>query len=126
MQMHYHISISIFCLFFRRFNMSKTLSAISTLTDRYQTTIPEPVRELLHLSKRDKINYTVEENGKIIISRANEEDPLLGDFLNFLANDIKDNFSSIQPISSALIDRARHLTTGMDIDLDISLDDKDE
>jgi len=31
--------------------MGKLLQAESTLTDRYQTTIPEPIRESLHLSK---------------------------------------------------------------------------
>ena len=37
--------------------MSTTLTpyAESTLTDRYQTTVPEPVRKALGLNKRDKI-----------------------------------------------------------------------
>lgn len=32
----------------------------STLTDRYQTTIPEPIRKALGLNKRDKIRYTIQ------------------------------------------------------------------
>jgi antitoxin PrlF len=106
--------------------MSKILQAASTLTDRYQTTIPEPVRELLHLNKRDKITYTIEENGKVLISRASEDDPLLGDFLAFLTNDIRNNPSHIRSISPTLIDRARSLVSGVEIDLDAPLDDKDE
>lgn len=106
--------------------MSKILQAASTLTDRYQTTIPEPVRELLHLNKRDKITYTIEDNGKVLISRANEDDPVLGDFLSFLAKDIEKNPSHIRSIDPALLDRARHLISAVEIDLDAPLDDKDE
>ena len=35
--------------------MPATLEAESTLTDRYQTTVPETVRRALRLGKRDKI-----------------------------------------------------------------------
>jgi antitoxin PrlF len=106
--------------------MPKILQAASTLTDRYQTTIPEPVRELLHLNKRDKITYTIEDNGKVLISRATEDDPVLTDFLNFLANDIKNNPLHIQSFSQTLIDHARCLTSGIEINLDAPLDKKDE
>ncbi len=106
--------------------MTKILQAASTLTDRYQTTIPEPVRELLHLNKRDKITYTLEDNGKVLISRTNEDDPLLGDFLHFLSSDIKNNPSHIQSFSPALIKRARSLTSGIEVDLDAPLNEKDE
>jgi antitoxin PrlF len=106
--------------------MSKILQAASTLTDRYQTTIPEPVRVLLHLSKRDKITYTIEENGKVLISRAGEDDPVLGDFLAFLANDLKNNPSHIRSLSPVLIDRAQNLVSGIEVDLDAPLNDKDE
>jgi antitoxin PrlF len=37
--------------------MPATLEAESTLTDRYQTTVPETVRRALRLRKRDKIQY---------------------------------------------------------------------
>jgi len=106
--------------------MSKVLQAASTLTSRYQTTIPEPIRALLHLSKQDKITYTVEENGKVLISRANEDDPVLGDFLVFLAGDIKNNPSYVRSISRDLMSRARSLVSGVEIDLDAPLNDKDE
>ncbi|MEY4515804.1 MAG: prlF antitoxin for toxin YhaV toxin, partial [Pseudomonadota bacterium] len=35
------------------------LQATSTLTDRYQTTVPESVRRALKLCKRDKICYRI-------------------------------------------------------------------
>ena len=39
--------------------MPATLEAESTLTDRYQTTVPETVRRALRLRKRDKIQYVI-------------------------------------------------------------------
>ena len=35
--------------------MSLNLEVESTLTDKYQTTIPDPIRKALNLKKRDKI-----------------------------------------------------------------------
>ena len=65
----------------------------STLTDRYQTTVPDPVRKALGLNKRDKICYTIQPNGKVWISRADQSksDPVLEGFLNFLAALIQEN-----------------------------------
>ena len=72
--------------------------AESTLTDRYQTTIPENVRKALRLNKRDKIHYKIEPNGKVTMSRAEleDEDPVVGKFLNFLAEDMSKNPQNIK------------------------------
>jgi len=43
--------------------MPATLEAESTLTDRYQTTVPETVRRALRLRKRDKIQYVIRPSG---------------------------------------------------------------
>src|SRR5207253_3407352 len=102
--------------------MGKILQAESTLTDRYQTTIPEAIRESLHLNKRDKITYTIEESGKVLISRTDEADPVLGEFLLFLAKDIKNNPSNIRSISPTLMKRAKSLISDVEIDLDAPLD----
>ena len=40
------------------------MTSMSSLTDRYQTTVPEPVRRALDLHKRDKIRFVEEENGQ--------------------------------------------------------------
>ena len=50
------------------------LDAESTLTDPYQTTVPEPVRQALKLSKRDKIHYCIQRSGEVVISRAQAAD----------------------------------------------------
>lgn len=107
--------------------MPKLLIAESTLTDRYQTTIPEVIRDALHLNKRDKITFVLDENGKVTLSRANEDDPALSEFLQFLVNDIKTHPEHVQAINPALLERARSLTEGVDIDLDAPLpEEKDE
>ena len=106
--------------------MIKILHSQSTLTDRYQTTIPEPIREALHLGKRDKIEYVIEDNGKVTISRAEDKDPILGEFLSYLAKDIKLHPEHIKPINSALFARAKSLVSDTEIDLDTPLSGKDE
>lgn len=101
----------------------------STLTDRYQTTVPEPVRKALGLSKRDKICYTIQPDGKVWISRADqpeESDPVLGEFLNFLARDMEKNPQHLQAISSRLVSHVQSLVSGIDLDLDAPLLDEDE
>jgi antitoxin PrlF len=108
--------------------MGLDLKSESTLTDRYQTTIPDTVRKVLGLSKRDKICYTIESNGVVVISRADvpADDPVLGRFLSFLAQDMINNPQQIQPISSNLVDRMKSLLTNVEIDLDAPLADEDE
>jgi antitoxin PrlF len=100
----------------------------STLTDRYQTTIPDPVRKVLGLNKRDRICYTISFDGQVTISRAEDanNDPLLGEFLNFLARDIQTNPQHLQQVSSALVDRIQSLVTKVNLDLDTPLTDEDE
>lgn len=106
--------------------MSRSIRSESTLTDRYQTTIPEVVRAALHLHKRDKIHYTVQEDGKVLLSRANQGDPALESFLNFLAIDIQKNPAKLCMVNPDLVKRARALISKIEIDLDAPLSDKDE
>jgi len=44
-------------------NAMAALEIESTLTDRYQTTVPDVVRRTLRLRKRDKIRYLVQPDG---------------------------------------------------------------
>jgi antitoxin PrlF len=110
--------------------MAIELAALSesTLTDRYQTTIPEPVRKFLGLNKRDKIRYTIQSDGQVVISRINreEDDPILGEFLNFLAKDIEKHPDRVRAIDTDLLDRVRSLTAPVELDLDSPLSDEDE
>ena len=115
MHLHYHK------------RMKKILRVQATLTERYQTTIPEPIREALHLNKRDKIEFTIDGTGKVSLSRSdNNEDPLLSEFLIFLANDIKQHPEHIKLISATLAERATSLVSGVEVDLNAPLSDEDE
>jgi len=100
----------------------------SKLTDRYQTTIPETVRKALHLHKRDKLRYSIQSNGDVLISRAEiqESDPVLGEFLNLLAGDLASNPNRLTALDSNLAGRVRNLVSGVEIDLNSSLSDEDE
>jgi antitoxin PrlF len=105
------------------------LEVVSTLTDRYQTTIPETVRRALHLGKRDKIHYSIRTNGEVVLTRveiAEGEDPVLSQFLNFLANDINQHPDRIQAMDSGLVQRLQNLTHEIDVDLNAHLSADDE
>jgi antitoxin PrlF len=105
-----------------------TPSPESRLTDRYQTTVPEAVRKALGLNKRDKISYTIQSDGQVVISRVDqtEDDPILGQFLNFLAQDIEKNPQHLQAIAPDLVSRVQSLVAEIEIDLDAPLLDEDE
>lgn len=108
--------------------MSATLEAESTLTDRYQTTVPEPIRQVLRLAKRDKLHYSLQD-GKVVISRMEpspQEDPVMATFLDFLANDIAAHPERMKLLDSGFADRLRALTHGVEVDLDAALSPEDE
>ncbi|PHS24954.1 MAG: regulator [Methylophaga sp.] len=104
------------------------LNSESTLTDRYQTTIPETVRKVLRLHKRDKVRYSIQANGDVLISRAetDDADPVLDGFLNLLASDLSHNPSRLTALDSNLANRAKILVSGIDIGLNAALSDEDE
>lgn len=109
--------------------MPATLDVESTLTERYQTTIPETVRRALGLKKRDKIHYSIRANGEVVLSRAedDEEDPALGAFLAFLAHDIASHPERLAPLSDDLLaamKKAAHEAGDIDFDAPLSADDE--
>ncbi|MFA5370977.1 MAG: type II toxin-antitoxin system PrlF family antitoxin [Sideroxydans sp.] len=103
--------------------MQNTLQFESTLTDRYQTTVPETVRHVLRLGKRDKIHYVIQPDGAVLMTRSvlSEDDPLVGNFLDFLALDMKEHPDHIQMIDAGLADRIRSLVGHVEVDLDAPL-----
>ncbi|TVO67714.1 type II toxin-antitoxin system PrlF family antitoxin [Sedimenticola selenatireducens] len=105
--------------------MTTTLTVESTLTDRYQTTVPESVRRALHLGKRDKICFTLQPNGKVVLTRADnsEVDPVLEQFLGFLARDIAEHPQHVHALSTELVKRVQTLVGNVEIDLDAPLPD---
>lgn len=109
--------------------MSATLEVESTLTDRYQTTVPETVRRALRLGKRDKIHYTIRPGGEVVLTRAEApegDDPVLGQFLRFLAHDIASHPERLQAIDTGMVKRIQSLVSGVEVDLDVPLSADDE
>jgi len=108
--------------------MANSLDVESTLTDRYQTTVPETVRRALGLKKRDKIHYSISADGGVILTRAaaTEDDPVLGKFLDFLAHDIASNPQRLQVVDAGLIARLDKLVGDAEVDLDQPLSADDE
>lgn len=108
--------------------MVSTLEVESTLTDRYQTTVPETVRRALQLSKRDKIHYSIRPNGEVVLTRAqeHEDDPVLGEFLAFLARDISTNPQHLKTLDQEFVQRVQRLVANVEIDLDAPLSVDDE
>jgi len=118
MQLHYRLNMTI-------------LDTQSALTDRYQTTVPEPVRLALKLGKRDRIAYEVLESGKVLMSKVVVEpednlDPAVQAFLNFLQADLIANPQSLSPLTREYFEEIRQLTGGIDVDLDAPLDPADD
>ncbi|MGH6946137.1 MAG: type II toxin-antitoxin system PrlF family antitoxin [Kiloniellales bacterium] len=104
------------------------LEAESTLTERYQTTVPDAVRRALHLRKHDKIVYKVAPDGRVFLERgtAGEEDPALGAFLEFLARDIASGTAAVRPVTPELVERIDALVGDVKLDLDAPLSPDDE
>lgn len=105
--------------------MAHPLQTESTLTDRYQTTIPDAVRKVLHLKKRDKIQYTVQPDGHVFISKIeeNHDDPVIDSFLNFLAEDMQHHPQQLSSINPLLLSRIESLVTDVKFNLDEELSD---
>ena len=109
--------------------MAATLEVESTLTDRYQTTVPETVRRALRLGKRDKIHYAIHPGGEVVLSRveiAEEDDPVLGRFLGFLSRDIANHPKRLQTVDPSFVQRIHSLVGGLEVDLDGALSADDE
>lgn len=109
--------------------MQAAIETESTLTDRYQTTVPETVRRALHLGKRDKLRYSIRTTGEVVLTRAQDEDdkdPVMEQFLSFLSKDMANSPERLQAIDTHLAQQLRALTAGVEIDLDAPLSQEDE
>ncbi|WP_313506310.1 type II toxin-antitoxin system PrlF family antitoxin [Stutzerimonas kunmingensis] len=109
--------------------MAATFEVESTLTDRYQTTVPETVRRALKLGKRDNIHYTIRPSGEVVLTRveaSDSDDPVLGQFLGFLVADITRHPERLQSVDVGLVQRLQSLVAGVDVDLDNVLSADDE
>ena len=101
----------------------------STLTDRYQTTVPGAVRRALKLRKRDKLVYKVLDDSTVVLVRrteAGEDDPVLRRFLDFLARDMAKHPERLRAVDSDLVARIQSLVKDVQVDRDAPLPPDDE
>ena len=107
--------------------MNAILQAESTLTDRYQTTVPEPVRRALGLKKRDAIHYELLPDGQVRLSRVDEQksDPAISAFLGLLENDMR-RPNRMAAANAELVTAIQQLVLGVDFDLDEALSPDNE
>ncbi|MDN3561345.1 type II toxin-antitoxin system PrlF family antitoxin [Vreelandella neptunia] len=109
--------------------MSTPIEEYSTLTDRYQTTIPASIRQALKLKRRDRIHYALRSNGEVVLSRAIDEakhDPVLVNFLNFLERDLLVHPESIRPVTAGSFVEVECLIAGIEVDLEEVLEENDD
>ena len=108
--------------------MTALAQDVSKLTDRYQTTVPSGVRKQLKLGKGDQIRYLTEPSGRVYIEpvRAEEGDPALGAFLDFMEADIKAHPERLRAFDGAMHDRLKAIVGNVHVDLDEPLSPDDE
>ena len=112
-----------------------SLNLECTLTDRYQTTLPEALSGPLQPGKDGKIRYSILPTGEVLLTRSarpEAEDPLLGQFLGFLgflACDMASHPERLKVVDARLVQRLQALIAaliavliaGIDVDLDSPL-----
>jgi antitoxin PrlF len=106
-----------------------TFVAESTVTDRYQTTVPDAIRRVLKLGKRDRLRYSVQPDGAVILERVSPEDaedPVLGEFLAFLSRDIEVYPDRLKAFDGSLRERIQALVGRVEVDLEAPLSPDDE
>lgn len=103
--------------------MSRPIHEFAKITAKGQTTIPKAVRQALGVDYGGRIAFRIED-GRVSIEAAVEEhqDPVLGTFLTFLAQDTQTHPERIQALSPELRDRIVGLTEGVEVDLDAPIE----
>ncbi|HEX2763129.1 MAG TPA: type II toxin-antitoxin system PrlF family antitoxin [Allosphingosinicella sp.] len=88
------------------------------VTAQGQTTVPASIRERLGVRPGDTITFSVDGDGNVMLRRAEEGDPAISAFLEFLSNDIQRNPAGLRPVTASLERRLRRLTRATVIDRD--------
>ena len=95
----------------------------SSVTERFQTTIPKGVREALGLRRGDMLAYEVRGQEVVLRRSADQDnaDPALLGILDLLQRDIATRPDRLRPVPERLVNRGRDLVRGVEIDLDSPL-----
>ena len=110
---------------------AEILEIPATITERGQTTVPAAVRKMLGLGKRGRVVFRGLSDGTVVIAKAKEagveadDDLVLGHFLAFLERDMAERPQAIQAVPRSLVERARALVEGVEVDLEAALPDEE-
>lgn len=109
----------------RQMGLISKLLGRSTLTDRYQTTIPAFVRKELGLKRRDYIEFLKSDDGYVVLRKARPEetpedeiDPELLSWLSFISRDLEQNPQQLVPLNEDFFSKARELVGNQPIEPD--------
>lgn len=109
--------------------MPARMEVESTLTERYQATVPSSVPSALRLGKRDKIHYSIRPGGEVVLSRAADveaADPAPVAFLGLLTHDMTQHPERLRAVDVDLVQRIQALTAGVEFDMGTALSADDE
>ncbi|MCE0523638.1 MAG: type II toxin-antitoxin system PrlF family antitoxin [Methylacidiphilales bacterium] len=110
--------------------MPAVIEAEAKLTAQNQITIPAPVRKYLRLQGGSRVKFKYSK-GAIILIRTHagpssrRRDSTLRPFLDFLARDMEKHPKRIVPFPIKLLNRARSLVKGVEVDLNSPLSGAD-
>jgi antitoxin PrlF len=96
----------------------------STLSNCYPITLPQALPGALRHGKGGKIQSNIHPSGELLLSRVacqETDDPLLGQFLDFLVGDMADHPERLQAVDARFVQRLQSLVGGIEIDLNLSL-----
>ena len=103
--------------------MATLLRERSRITAKGQTTVPKAVRRALGVNCGGEIDYVIDERGVSLRAvEAEETDPVIDEFLAFLASDMTRNPGHITEFPAELAGRMTALTAGMEPDVDEQID----
>ncbi|MBS0422622.1 MAG: type II toxin-antitoxin system PrlF family antitoxin [Proteobacteria bacterium] len=96
--------------------MPAQLQVESTLTEKYQATVPDAIRKALRLNKGDRIRFTLQPDGSVVLSRAEVEqttDAELKPFLRLLARELDVHPEAFRALPPSLVKQARAVTKAL-------------
>ncbi len=100
----------------------------ATITSRGQTTLPSAIRRALKVGTQGAIVFRIEDSGQITVAKkeAVNEDPVIGQFLSFLAADMMARPMALRPVTADWLAGLQYLVKDVPIDLDAALSADDE
>lgn len=94
----------------------------STVTERYQTTVPNGVRKALGVQGKDRLVWEIRGDEAIVrrapVTHEDGDDPALEPFLRLVTDDIVAHPERLQGIPDGLYRRWMAVIQGVEVDLD--------